>query len=34
MNQGRSKKQMETNYKITLWSLIGLGIVMVCILFS
>lgn len=24
MNQGRSKKQMETNYKLTLWSLIGL----------
>ena len=34
MNQGRSNKQMETNYKITLWSLIGLSIVMVCILFS
>jgi hypothetical protein len=24
MNQGRDKRQMETNYKIALWSLIGL----------
>ena len=29
MNQGRSKKQMETNYKLTFWSFVGLIITVV-----
>ena len=26
MNQGRNNKQMETNYKLTFWSFIGLAV--------
>jgi len=29
MSQGRSKKQMESNYKITFWSFVGLIVTIV-----
>ena len=34
MNQGRSKKQMETNYKLTLWSFVGLAVSLIIALLS
>ena len=34
MNQGRSKKQIEGNYKMTFWSLVGLVLIWIIIILN